>query len=159
MHGLINALVLAFTMPGQTGTTAGDSPICRADMLGDVLTTQVEFADGFIVEGPWRIITKSTVTAGEGGQIVAAILERFVEIDPVTDQTRISHFREGVALTFRGRTQEELVAQAAQIWCSTVLRSQKNGGVNFAPRTIRPIPIARLEPARTGGPAPRALDG
>jgi hypothetical protein len=144
MHMMINALVLALASPGPTSDLVGESPKCRADLIGPNLTTQVEFTDGYVVEGPWRVVEagKAPLDDGQDGHYATAVLERLVEIDPITGEKRMTHFRSGVRIDFRGRTSEELVRHAAQLWCSTVIRSRPAPDSRFAPGPIRRLPIA-----------------
>jgi hypothetical protein len=158
MHMMINALVLAFTMPGQMSDLTGESPKCRAELVGKSLTTQVEFADGYVVKGPWTVLSAFPTPPENGrdgeaeGWALDAMLNRIVEMDPITGQQRTIEFRQAVTITFRGSSDADLVRQAAQIWCSTVMRSRPGTATHYAPRTIRPLPIAIV-------PAPAQIAG
>jgi hypothetical protein len=144
MHMLINAVVLAMTLPADPAEIARDVPACSAEFDGGVLSTQVEFADGYVVVAPWRVLHAGSAAMQDGteGQVVTAVLDRIVEKDGMTGQRRLTPFAQRVNVTFRGRTHDDVIDRAAEMWCSTVLRM--NGGVNrFAPLIVRPLRVAR----------------
>jgi hypothetical protein len=143
MHMLINAVVLAMTLPADPAEIARDVPECRAEFDGGVLSTQVEFADGYVVEAPWRVTDAGLRELEDGSEarIVNAVLDRIVETDAITRRKRLTPFAQRVQVTFQGRTHGEVIDHAAELWCSTVLRL--NGGENrFAPATVEPMRVA-----------------
>jgi hypothetical protein len=153
MYTLINAVVLAITLPADPAEIAHAVPACTAELDGRTLHTQVEFVDGYIVEGPWRIThaSRGQLRSGDDGRIVSAVLDRIVEKDALTGQRRTLPFGQGVAVTFEGATHDELVRRAAELWCATVMRLGR-GSRSFAPATVEPMRVTAL-PAPTGSPA------
>jgi hypothetical protein len=144
MHMLINAVVLAITLPADPAEIARAVPSCTAELDGRVLHTQVEFIDGFVIEGPWRIMHASTgaLKNGDRGRIIAAVLDRIVEKDALTGKRRMLPFARGVVVTFEGATPEDLLASAAELWCATVMRLGR-GSNGFAPAATEPLRITR----------------
>lgn len=151
MHTLINAVVLAMTMPADPAEMARHVPTCSAELEAQTLHTQVEFADGYTVEGPWRVTQDrhGELRAGGEGRIVAAIIDRIVEKDALTGQRRTTPFGQGVAVTFEGSTHDDLVARAAELWCAAVMRMGAGGGGRFAPTTIEPTRVTLAPPRQT----------
>lgn len=128
----INLLApLALLIPvGLGAQTPNDPPACRGDMDGDRLTTTIEFADGYAVEAPWQVRYNRTARLDNGaeGIEVGASLDRIVEVDPRTGERVTTPFPEPIETTFRADNERELIHQAAQIWCLTVLRAQQEAG-------------------------------
>ena len=106
----------------------GRAPVCRGALDGDRLTTTIEFPNGYIVEGPWRISGRRTVALDDGGSGLAmnASLDRLVEVQPGTRERVTTPFPEPIETTFEGQSEQAVVQRAAQIWCLTVLRAQQN---------------------------------
>lgn len=129
MRFFIKSIVaVAMIVPIQLGAqTRGDSPACRADLDGDQLTTVIEFSDGYAVEAPWRVTWNRAASLEDGtrGVEAGAELDRIVEVDPATGQRVVTPFPKPIETTFQGRSEEELVYRAAQIWCLTVLKAQE----------------------------------
>jgi hypothetical protein len=149
MHMLINAVVLAMTLPADPADLARNVPTCSADLQGSALNTQMEFADGYTVEGPWRVMQTSTgeLRGGGEGRIIAAVIDRIVEKDALTGQHRTIPFGQGIAVTFEGSTHDELEEQAADLWCAAVMRMGRgSAGARFAPTTVEPTRTARASP-------------
>jgi hypothetical protein len=153
MHMLINAVVLAITLPADPAEIARAVPTCTAELDGRTLQTQVEFVDGYVVEGPWRIThaSRGALKNGDEGRIVSAVLDRIVEKDALTGERRTLPFGQGVAITFEGRTPDDLMNRAAELWCATVMRLGR-GSQRFAPATIEPMRVT-TGPEPTGPPA------
>jgi hypothetical protein len=150
---LINAVVLAMTLPADPAELAAGVPTCTAVFADGVLSTQVAFADGYTVEAPWRVLRARNVRAMDGSRarVVSAVLDRIVETNALTGQRSHTRFRERVDVTFRGRTQDDVNDRAAALWCTTVLRM--NGGPQrFAPSSVPRPRVARLP----GGTTPTA---
>jgi len=125
----ILAAALALGAPAHlTAQPPGRAPVCRGALDGDRLTTTIEFPNGYVVEGPWRISRRRPVALEDGGSGVAmnASLDRIVEVQPGTGERVTTPFPEPIETTFDGQNEQALVQRAAQIWCLTVLRAQQN---------------------------------
>jgi len=119
---------LALLAPAGLGAQAPpDAPACRADLDGNRRTTTIEFSDGYAVEAPWTVHWTRAASLEDGSRGVAAdaSLDRIVEVEPGTGQRVVTPFPEPIQTTFEGRSEEELIYRAAQIWCLTVLRAQE----------------------------------
>jgi hypothetical protein len=99
----------------------GLEPGCRAERSGNELVTRMEFSDGYAVEGPWRVT--GIATAGHGSTITA-VLDHIVETRPLSDTPRMTELPSAIQVTFRGRTMNDLLSDAAQMWCTTVLHTR-----------------------------------
>jgi hypothetical protein len=154
MHMLINAVVLSLTLPADPLDIARVVPTCSAQLDGRMLLTQVEFADGYVVEGPWRVLHTRNRTSDSGAaeRVMAAVLDRIVERDALTGERRTTPFGQGVAVTFEGASQDDVLRRAADLWCATVMRLGKNPSSWFG---SRPGPL-RLATARGGTEPERA---
>ncbi len=115
---------------GLSAQAPADAPACRADLDGNRLTTTIEFSDGYAVEAPWTVNWNRAASLEDGSRGVSAkaSLDRIVEVDPATGQRVVTPFPEPIETTFEGRSEEELIYRAAQIWCLTVLRAQEQSG-------------------------------
>jgi hypothetical protein len=144
MHMLINAVVLAATLPADPAEIARDIPECHAAIEGGMLNTRVEFAGGYAIEGPWRVMHNGRAELHDGreGRAISAVLERMVEIDAITGSHRMTEFPQGIAIRFVGHTQDELIEKAAQLWCLAVMRMRGGATGRFAPATIPPQRVA-----------------
>ncbi|HEX7120247.1 MAG TPA: hypothetical protein VF212_15740 [Longimicrobiales bacterium] len=136
MRFLMTAVAaLALVAPvGLSAQAPANAPACRADLDGNRLTTTIEFSDGYAVEAPWTVNWNRSASLEDGSRGVAAdaSLDRIVEVDPQTGQRMVTPFPEPIETTFEGRSEEELIYRAAQIWCLTVLRAQEqnSGGAH-----------------------------
>lgn len=95
------------------------SVACRGELTGAVLSTTATFQDGSRVVGPWRIVGERHAPGGEQREL-AAMLDRVIEVDGSTGTRRTTPFPQRIAVTFAGENEQQLVAEAARIWCSTV---------------------------------------
>jgi hypothetical protein len=102
-----------------------EAPACHGTLDGRMLTTAIEFADGFALEGPWRVVQSRNGDLGNGtsGHSVQAVLDRIVEVDVRKGERSATAFPEPVRMTFQGRSEEEMVNRAARVWCASVLRA------------------------------------
>ncbi|HEX7051290.1 MAG TPA: hypothetical protein VF188_13875 [Longimicrobiales bacterium] len=146
-------IVAATALAIPAGLAAQDSegaPSCRANLDGDQLTTAIEFPNGYAVEAPWRVNWNRSASLSDGrtGVAAAAELDRIIEVDPATGQRVVTPFPEPIRTTFEGHDEEELIYQAAQIWCLTVLKAQQQNREEGANRQGA---SARM-PARAAGP-------
>lgn len=129
MRLIINALAFtALALPvGLYGQEAGEGPACRATLDGELLTTTIEFTNGYVVEAPWRVTANRTAALEDGrrGLVVDAVLDRIIETEPATGEQRTTPFPDPIEAIFEGHSEEELVYRAAQIWCLTIMELQK----------------------------------
>lgn len=126
MYMFINAVILALLLPAATEQKADVGPACKAELVGSDLLTRVELPTGMVIEGPWRIVHRGDLHAGEERFIVFAQLDHFVERDALTGDRVVVPFPEPIRLAFEGPSQLELIRNAAQTWCITVMRAQQN---------------------------------
>lgn len=153
MRFFINA-VTAVALSVPIGASA-QAPACRADLDGDRLTTTIEFSDGYAVEAPWTVTWNRSASLEDGsvGVAAAASLDRIVEVEPGTGQRVVTPFPEPIRTTFEGRSEEELIYRAAQIWCLTVLRAQEQGASGSRQPQSQSQPLA---PRRSSAGAVRS---
>lgn len=94
-------------------------PQCVAEQRGRALITQIHFPDGYVVEGPWHIT--GTRTAGSS---VTAELDHIIERRPGGHPMQRTALPGPITMTFRGKTRDAVLAEAASVWCTTVLAVQ-----------------------------------
>jgi hypothetical protein len=150
MRFLIHAaMLLALAMPVRLGAqTPAKAPACRAALDGDLLTTTIEFENGYAVEAPWQVTWNRSASLEDGSRGVQATarLDRIVEVNPGTHERVMTPFPEPITTTFEGHSEQELAYRAAQIWCLTVLKAQEQTPNKSGK------PAQRTTPVRTVGP-------
>ena len=99
---------------------------CRASITGDRLLTVYESSTGYMVEGPWRIIAAQPASFQPGKVTITAVIDRIVEYDPQTRERQTIPFPDAVEVVFEGADENELVLNAARIWCATVTKAQSS---------------------------------
>jgi hypothetical protein len=130
------ALVL---LPGMlTAQVSPTQPQCSAQRAEDKLMTAAVFPNGYIVEGPWRVITLRTSVAQHNGVVVAAVLDRIVEFDPFRRERIATPFPAPVEFVFEGDNEEDAMAAAARLWCSTISQARSGTG------DLRKVPAISL---------------
>lgn len=146
------ALVVPAALAGQGPAAA--PPACSGELDGQVLTTMIKFPDGYAVEAPWNVLAnRPTSINGAPGYLMSVHLDHIVEHDGVTGQATTTPFPSPIETTFEGATVDEVVYQAAQVWCMTVLRVRAEGEGALAPQQgqrklpIRTTMAERQEPA------------
>jgi hypothetical protein len=148
MFQLINALVLAVLVPAGGAQKVEDGPACRAELAGLALTTVLELPSGLRVEAPWRVVHAGDMDNGEATFVMYATVDRVIETDPVSGKRNIIPFPQPVSLAFEGKTQQELVHRAAQVWCVTVMRAQENQDLqHLDPAPLKGARVASLSSA------------
>jgi hypothetical protein len=100
---------------------AQDAATCRAERRGEALITKIEYADGYGVEGPWRVM--EDVRAGTA-TTVRAVLDRIVETRSFTSRRQMTALPTAIEMTFRGRSIRDLLDEAANVWCLTVMKAR-----------------------------------
>ena len=127
-------------------STAGDEtqpPNCTGVLEGEKLTTTIEFADGSSVDAPWRVVQVRQVSQqrGAAARVLAVHLDRVVEKDPTGNRTT-TPFPSPIETTFQGQDDDEVVFNAAQVWCITVLKV-KTDEVPSTGAKRRPLPFVK----------------
>ncbi len=120
--------------------TAEHAPLCRASMDGGNLLTVIEFADGSSVAAPWQVLASKPAALDDGarGVRMGARLERIVEVDPA-GRRRSTPFPRPIDVTFEGHDRNELVSNAAQVWCMSVLRARAEAPDEAPEHTVKPV--------------------
>jgi hypothetical protein len=145
MFQFINALVLAVLVPASGAQKVEDGPACRAELTGLALTTVLELPSGMRVEAPWRVVHTGDMENGETNYVMYATVDRVIEVDPASGKRSIIPFPQPVSLAFEGKTQQELVHRAAQVWCVTVMRAQENQALqHLEPAPLKGTRVAAL---------------
>lgn len=126
MYLFLNALIMALLLPAGAMENAEIGATCRAELKGVNLLTVMELPSGIVVEAPWQIIHRGVDEARVKRFVVFATLDRVIEKDEITGARKIVPFPEPIRLGFEGNTHEEVVENAAQVWCVTVMRAQEN---------------------------------
>jgi hypothetical protein len=113
------------TLITATGLAAQNtvSAVCKADRSGQRLITSIHYPDGYVVEGPWKVQTvhPSNARARVGW---TAVLDRIVEFDPLTRKRLTTALPSPVEITFKGKSEEAILRDAAEIWCTTVMNAR-----------------------------------
>ncbi len=114
------ALVFATALHAFPGAPVEpENRACRGDLQGDVLRTTIEFEDGSRLIGPWRIARERPAAYS-----VTAVLDRVIEVDR-GGASQTTPFPHGVAVQFKGRSEQDMIDNAARVWCSTVQRARR----------------------------------
>lgn len=130
---VVAALLLAGVAEAQVVRSA---PTCKANQSGAELVTRIVFPDGYTVEGPWRVT--GVVKSGRNTTLTAVL-------DHIIETAAISSRREHVALPgpiqmkFTGRSMNELLNEAANLWCVTVLKARPTS----PPASVEAGPISQ----------------
>lgn len=136
MHLLISALLLAAL---TTGAPTGPEPNCRAKLEGRLLTTSIQFPSGYTLEAPWQVVQtqRAWVSEKEMRIVVDLALDRIVELDDLTGARNATQLPQPVHVQVVGTTEPEVVQDAAQTWCSSVIKAR---GLDAAPSSA---PLAK----------------
>lgn len=123
MHLLINALLLAVLLPG---TSEAPQPTCRAKLKGALLTTSIQFQNGYTLEAPWQVVqTQRAWLSDEKSMLVVDLsLDRIVELDELTGERSATPLPHPVRVQVEAQTEPEIVKEAANTWCSTVIKAR-----------------------------------
>ena len=143
------ALVAAITLAATATTPADQAPVdCSGSLLGDELTTTAEFKDGYALVAPWKVVHAGAAerTPGVRSRVFDVHLDRVIERES-SGRSVTTPFPAPVETTFEGKSEDDLVFQAAQVWCVTVIKV-KAQGVELVPEATRP-PVVRAS-ARPG---------
>lgn len=137
MRTRITALALVL-LPGMLAAQVSPKPQCSAQRAEGKLMTSAIFPNGYVVEGPWRVITLQATTSSPNGVFVAAVLDRIVEFDPVRRERTATQFPAPIEFVFEGGNEEEAMAAAARFWCSTIAEARSGTG------DLRKVPVISL---------------
>lgn len=131
--GVATALLLMAC--GAEAQVAHREPVCQAVREGENLITRVHFPDGYSVEGPWHV----TETVRTGSKSISAVLDRIVETRPLSGTRETTALPAAIQMTFSGPTMDDVLAEAASVWCRTVLQARPIPRV--PPASDEPVPI------------------
>jgi hypothetical protein len=119
MRSVITATVLmAMSAATSNAQTTRNQPVCRADQSGARLVTTIEYRDGYRVDAPWRVTSEGKFR--KGGSRLTAALDHIIEIDAVTGKRQVISLPGVVEMTFKGANRQQLLREAAEVWCATV---------------------------------------
>jgi hypothetical protein len=123
------ALALVMLPAMLTAQASPPQPQCKAERVEGRLMTTAVFPNGYVVEGPWRVINwRAPVAIRPNVVMVAAVLDRIIEFDPFRRERFATPFPAPVELVFEGETEAEVMAAAADVWCSTVKEARSGFG-------------------------------
>lgn len=94
---------------------------CRANQTGNILLTSAEYADGYKVEAPWRVVSMGR--AANGGPTMTAELDHIIETNPATGKRHHTPLPGTVEMTFEGENNVLMLREAADVWCATVAKA------------------------------------
>jgi hypothetical protein len=98
--------------------TPHNRPVCRADQSGARLITTIEYRDGYRVDAPWRVTSEGKFR--KGGSRLTVALDHIIETDALTGKRQVISLPGVVEMTFKGSNREQLLREAADVWCATV---------------------------------------
>jgi len=120
-------MLALLVLPLAAGAQASDKgPSCTAALEGDRLVTTYAYPNGYMIQGPWRILRNGVTTVGgaQRGVSMTASIDRIIEFDPATRQQQSTPFPAPVEVEFEGESEEAVMESAAKIWCATVIRAR-----------------------------------
>jgi hypothetical protein len=121
MRTIIIAVMLTAAAASASAQTPRSAGTCRANQSGGVLLTSVEYADGYRVEAPWRVL--SSQVARNGNASMTATLDHIIETNPATGKRHRTPLPGTIEMTFEGENGVLLLREAADVWCSTVAKA------------------------------------
>ena len=136
MRGLGVASVLLVACSAQA-QVAQRGPVCQAELNGEQLITRLHFPDGYTFEGPWHV--KSTVKPGS--KSIAAVLDHIVETRPLSGKREMIELPSSIHMTFTGRSMDDVLDQAAAVWCETVTKARPRAPSVEDDILVEPPPI------------------
>ena len=105
---------------GADAQVAQREPVCFAERSGAALITRVSFPDGYSVEGSWQI----TEMVKPGTRTVSAVLDHIIETRPLSGARQSMALPHVIEMTFSGPTMDDVLEEAATVWCETVLQAR-----------------------------------
>lgn len=130
LEGVMKIITSVLAVAVLTASTAGaqslrdDEYRCRASIAGDQLLTVYESSTGYMVEGPWRIVRAHPTSFRANAITITAVIDRIVEYDPQTRERQTIPFPDAVEVVFEGQDENDLILNAARVWCATVTKAQ-----------------------------------
>lgn len=121
MRTIMLAVMLAAAAASASAQTPRSGGTCRANQSGGVLLTSVEYADGYRVEAPWRVL--SSQVDRNGSATMTATLDHIIETNPATGKRQRTPLPGTIEMTFEGATGVLMLREAADVWCSTVAKA------------------------------------
>jgi hypothetical protein len=109
-----------------------EAPVCKADRQGETLLTKIEYPTGYTVEAPWTVTASVTGKTTGAVSTVTAVLDRIVESWRVSGTRELTKLPGPLEMTFRGNSMNEILNEAAHVWCASVIRAR---ALQAAPRT------------------------
>ena len=110
------------------------APTCRAGRRGEDLITRIQFPDGYMVEGPWHVTGQSPTTSKV--TLITAVLDHIVETQAVSHKQQTTSLPSAIEMTFHGASFDEVLTQAANIWCMTVLQARPPWQMDVKPAEV-----------------------
>lgn len=140
MQMIFNALLIAVLFPAAPKSPPAGDPACHAELKGQWLTTTIEFTDGYRLQAPWKVLSSQRLdTRGSMQSIVAdLLLENLIEGDVITGEQQATPLMQPIRLRLEAQTEPELVLQAAQTWCVTVIQAQQGNPPRTTTAYTRP---------------------
>ncbi|HEX6559191.1 MAG TPA: hypothetical protein VF021_06995 [Longimicrobiales bacterium] len=116
---LITGILLATA--GAQAQTTRNAPVCKAEPRGGDIVTRIQYPDGYVVEGPWRLMSRSDQ---KSATTVVAVLDRIVEMQPLSQKRQTTALPNAVEMTFSGTSFDDVLVEAAHVWCMTVIQAR-----------------------------------
>lgn len=137
MHLLIHALILAVLLPGDA---PAPEPSCKARLDGRLLTTTILFENGYGMEAPWQVMEtrRAHLTAERSVLLVELLLDRVVEFDDLTGKRSTTALPQPVRVQVEGENDTDVVTEAADTWCSSVMRARGPERASAGVALVRP---------------------
>ena len=120
MRVVVAVAVALFAAGPVAAQSRQDAPACRAARNGDEIVTRIVYPDGYAVEGPWRV--KASRSGVSSSLTLTAILRNIVEIPANSAERRSTPLRSAIEMTFTGESIDDVLTEAAHVWCVTVMR-------------------------------------
>ena len=118
MRNVIAAAILVTAWAATLDAQTTRSPVCRADQKGARLVTTIEYRDGYRIDAPWRVTSEGRFR--NGGSRLTVALDHIIETDGLTGKRQVISLPGVVELTFKGANREQVLREAADVWCETV---------------------------------------
>jgi hypothetical protein len=122
------------------GQGTPEVPVCKADRQGETLLTKIEYPTGYTVEAPWTVTASVTGKSSGATSTLTAVLDRIVESWGVSGTRELTKLPGPLEMTFRGNSMNEILNEAAHVWCASVIRARALQG-STTPRTPGANPL------------------
>lgn len=121
MRAAVLATGLLLAAASARAQNTENSPVCRAEPRGSDIVTRIQFSDGYVVEGPWRLMSRSEQ---KSATTVVAVLDRIIETQPLSQKRQTTALPNKVEMTFSGTSFDDVLIEAAHVWCMTVIQAR-----------------------------------